>query len=258
MAVDWQELSGWPRAKWNEGVFEGERKIHVKYLKLNSLLNSLDTGADLQWPYTNTGPSTALCRRVLIEPLGQERNPPTAGTPASLAEYIDYQVTAWYTTKGPRLLGGVLYLEQIVPSQFGFHANPEKLEWASGSVALTDQDRVPIFVPACTVRRKWPKTLTISSWVINDMSKTNAAAWTSPLIGITFPAQSLLLGPPTITSSFTLGKLTTYAVEVDYEYRPANWNYPWRTDTFSFEAARASGGGATFTPHPTANFSLHY
>lgn len=253
----WQELSGWPRAKWNEGDFEGERKIHVPSSSLSTLLNSLDTGADLQWPYSATGPSSALCRRVLVEPLGQDRNPPTAGTPTSLAEYIDYQVTAWYTTKGPKLLGGILYIEQIVPSQFGFHANPLALEWASDGVALTAQDRVPIMVPSCTVRRKWPKTVTISSWVISDMNKINSAAWSAPLIGVTFPAQKLLLGPPTITSSFTLGKLTTFSVEVDYMYHPANWNHPWRTDTFQFEAAQASGGGAAFVPHSLANFNLH-
>ena len=234
------EMPGYPVGEWQSGHFLGIRKLLVGWNERSDLLDELDAAATGVWPYAD-GPSTAICRRVRIEPLHQEHAAQTNAAGAQEAEYDFAVITAWYSTKGPTYYGGNLYNETIQPSRAYETVLPKGLKW-SGGTALDDNEQIPMLRSGCTLVQHWPRVMSIPSWVLGNIDCVNANVYTSPLLGISFAAERLLYTMPSIDAEVTMGKLTTYSVMTRCLYRPVSWNYHWRATAKAWEEIYLADG----------------
>jgi hypothetical protein len=80
------------------------------------------------------------------------------------------------------------------------------------------------------------------------------------LLGITFPAQTLLFNPPTINRKITTAGAQAWTVACRFSYRASGWNKSWRAATQQWEQVyyrNPSGSGSTapYNNFSTADFS---
>lgn len=225
MAVAHWEVHGFPKWKWIEGDFHGTRKVRVAWANAMSLILEID--ASPSWPYTSTGPSSALAREVTCEPLPARITPD--GGNSALATYEWALLTIRYSTVGPQISGSILVEEEYRPSSMGHLVKRSNLFWADGTPLDTeDAFSREVFTMDYIVR--FHQLTAIPSWIYSRIGTVNAGDVTSYHLGKTFGAETLRFIPPhlTITSGFAL--LTRYNLTLTYQHNPFGWNTAWRND----------------------------
>jgi hypothetical protein len=72
------------------------------------------------------------------------------------------------------------------------------------------------------------KLTTIPTDVLDMIGKVNDASYVSTLLGLTFPAQTLLFQPPSMGRTITTAGSKGWNLTMRFHYKPNGWNKFWR------------------------------
>lgn len=248
ITVNHYERHGWPRYRWREGQFEGERQLRVAWGDVDAFLQQLDTYPNNVWPYPG-GTDYALARAVGVRPLMARIT-----NSASLASYEWAIVTVQYWSDGPQFYGGVMIEERISPAGKHVPVNWQGLSWTSNSgTALTSEDAFSKGIYTFDYVILFKQVLSVPAWVLSRFDCVNANNVASYRLGMTFAPETLLYKAPVISSSSGLGLLTKYDVVLTYGINPQGWNKQWRAATSSYDSVYITGG-SQYLNHPAVTF----
>ena len=77
---------------------------------------------------------------------------------------------------------------------------------------------------------------------------------TAQLLGMTFPAQSLLFEGCHLQRKFKTDGTGLWNVTLSFAYRASGWNQFWRAGASQFESLYLASDGSTLNPYPPASF----
>ena len=100
---------------------------------------------------------------------------------------------------------------------------------------------------------KWEPPL--PAGLLTNAGKVNDTLYTSSLLGLSFPAETLLFIPPTMDRTITSDGEDAFNVSLKFAYKPDGWNKFWRTKTQSFEAIYSHELAAEYKNYPLGDFS---
>lgn len=88
------------------------------------------------------------------------------------------------------------------------------------------------------------------------MNTVNESAVTALLLGVTFPAGTLLYQLPEQSRVITTEGVQAWTLTQSFSFRPDGWNKFWRVKTGTFEPLWSVGLGAEYQNHPPSDFTL--
>lgn len=243
--VDFEEEHTFPRTICQEGVFVGTRRLICDWGDRFTLTRELDTYPDNQWPYED-GPSDALANKVAMESMGKQTN--AAGT---LASYEKARLTVQYTNAVRALDGGATLLSEWTE----FYTETRELDeglfrWDNNAGAKLRDGEAPHFAMHGLVYvARFHRVSGMPAWVLGRIGTCNPSSVVSLLLGLAFPAETLLYQPPKIRTTVSLGRLPTCEVTASYRHHPAGWNKFFREETGQWESMYVAGGDE-YKPYP--------
>lgn len=97
--------------------------------------------------------------------------------------------------------------------------------------------------------------------ILDLIGMSNDDDYTSALLGLTFPTETLMFNPPLPSRTFNSAGTQGWTLQMKFQYKPNGWNKFWRA------AANAGEGGwdkifhveegGQYKPHPPADFSAY-
>lgn len=103
---------------------------------------------------------------------------------------------------------------------------------------------------------KWPPPLPTE--LLDRIGSVNSAAYSSGLLGLTFPAESLLYCPPTMQRSITTGGIKTWNVTLKFMVKPEGWNKFWREDAQEWQRLFNRVADAEYNNYPLQSFAAFF
>lgn len=208
--------------------FRAVRILECAWTDRAALIADLMTQAGGSYPHAD-GTEYAYARS--IKPLGFGQ---TGGT-ATLISYDKAAVEVFYSTEGPRWINGTYIDESMAPQQFWVHPPGGKLYWSNDDL-LTDEERT---TPIPFLGWEWNLTLgrllTLPTTSQSYFGTCNNAAKSCYYLGLQFATQTVLYGPPTISSHSEMGGGTRYTAHYSHAIRPHGWNKFWHSKTAAWE-----------------------
>lgn len=231
ITTDHWELHGWPRSTWENGVFDGERKLLVPWGDRATFLGELDTYPNNQWPYAD-GPSGAYARKARITPFSG-----APASPSSLASYDWSVIQVWYSTDGPQWDSslGAMIQENLYPASQYSVVSRAKLKWKSDGRALSanDEPRLDDTLYEYVVRLSGISHL--PSWVTTYPGVCNSNVVSTKILQtsagfIGFPVETLKYNGCVAEATYAMGTTAKYEVVAKFLYKKSGWNKFWRPD----------------------------
>lgn len=227
-SVDFYELHGYPKGRWDRGEFDGIRRIFCEWDDLLTLLTELD--ADPVWPYS-FGPINAYVRRMDIEPFCRQTNDPGE-------RYADYEYaicTIYHSTRGPTWYNETTWVEEeMFPAQSVQKIQFQQLRWDPPNRLnnqvnenLVEWEETPTKVHGEYIYRATFHRLTaLPAWVLTRPGTVNINPFVTMILGITFVPDCLRYDGATINRKYTLGKLPYYDVTANFRVHSFNTSAP--------------------------------
>jgi hypothetical protein len=145
--------------------------------------------------------------------------------------------------------------ESIEPNMEAIPLDFSYFNWGGvGGPKLLEGEAPPLILRSLNLVRTRYRLSTVSNDVIALVGYTNQAAYTSSLLGLTFPIDTLLYLPSPITRSLTTLSSTGYTVTLRFSYKPQGWNKYWRAKTQAWENIYLSGSATPAYSYPQGDF----
>lgn len=247
-SVTFEEEDTYPRSTWQNGVFQGTRRLICDWDQRETLMYELDTWPNNRWPY-NDGPSEALAYRVGVEPFGKQTN--EAGRTAS---YNKAKLTVLYGNVVQSFDGGATFLSEWLD----FYTEARELShgifrWTSNSGDPVRQAEAPHYaLHGLVYVARFHRMTNVPNWVLSRIGTCNSNPVAAIMLGLVFGAETMLYQAPKIRTSVRLGGLSTFDVTTSYRFHPGGWNTFFREETGLWEAMYVAGGSRfkPYTPIP--------
>ena len=179
---------------------------------------------------------------------------------------IDYTADGQIAAYSGDALVTVSYSTQIVdiaaeslePSTDYQQINPLLFHWTNGNTgkSLSENESVPFLLRKLDIVRTRYRLTAIPTQYLTCLGKVNQATYTSAILGLSFPAETLLFQPQGASRSFTNLTVSGWTVGARFSYNPNGWNKFWNTENQAFEFIYLTGAGTTpYKPHQLADFA---
>ena len=184
------------------------------------------------------------------------------GDGATSSQSIDYStatVTAKYSNKVNKKAqtnaGGQLYADTIEPSVEFITLDHTRFKWNSASGDVLKESEAPgrqMYSIAFT-RTLYKVASGVPAYCLDYIGKCNASYFYSSMLGLTFPAETLLFMPTVSNRSVTTDGSPGWDVVLKWSYKPETWNKFWRSKTQAYEAIYM--GSSLYKNFPTIDMS---
>lgn len=214
------------------------------------------------WPkYEGTGSTSGLRR-----PMSRRwtiKGDDARATPAVSGSQMLYYDTALITVSYDISQGeesedanGQLFTETLEPNVEFLTLPHEKFRWGSKTGPPILENEAPgKQILSLALTRTTYKVTSIPTAVLTLIGKTNDAPYTSPTLGLTFAAGTLILLPGSITYTVNADLELAFDYTVKFAFKPDKWNYFWRSDTQSYEQMYLSDSDDPYMNYPEASFT---
>ena len=243
----------YPRGRFLNGHFYGERLVECADTAIEALLEWFDASPNDVWPYDFGGWSlTALCQEAKVIPK------PGGKVTSNSKPYIDFD-RAWihlkYSTEGMFRVGNYYLWEELRPGLHPMRFARAGLRWQSGNQEDLRPGEVghTVFGTSGEYIITHFKLLAAPSAISTVWGKTNSTAYTTASLGYIFGVDTMLCtgaqvmrgSPGALTSSW---KQARYVFNINL----AGWNKLYRPETNNYEYAILPNGNVYYPQTPTA------
>jgi hypothetical protein len=226
--VDHAEMVQFPKGYWHDGQFFGRRLLLCAWDDMSALAEEVAADGNNQWPVAQYpwGTSNAIVRKIEYKPY------PGSQQLSSSGYYTSYEhglLQVDYSTVGPVYHGGNWISEWLEPTRGYIQTDWRHLAWAAANgVPLLpgEAPRVPIY--GLKYRRKYHRVLAVPSTVMDYIGYANSNAVACPALGINIPPERIVYRGARSEASHRVGTTSSYDVEYEFEFMPANVNKFWR------------------------------
>jgi hypothetical protein len=114
------------------------------------------------------------------------------------------------------------------------------------------------FMPKLKLVRRIYRVETLPSNALSAIGKCNIASYASPLLGVTFPVETLVYGEPSLERTISTTGSDGWNYTQQWTYDPNTWNKYWRPETQSWEyiyMITASGTAVPWKCYEPTDFS---
>lgn len=153
--------------------------------------------------------------------------------------YDDYLVDVQYTTDPDK----TLVSESIEPTAEFVRLDYRHFRWSSGA-PLTEGEAPGVLRRELKLVRQYYNQMFVPNAVVLIPGSVNAAPYTSALLGLTFPAQTLLFAPEPVSRTVLTSGTAGFNYTLSFMYKPNGWNKYWRPQTQSWESITLPDGTA--------------
>jgi hypothetical protein len=220
-----------------------------------------------QWPFFTV--PTLIAKTAKITAL------PTKGTTAT--QIISYQkaiVAVKYATldaeeekdeEDGAPNDGVVVTDSIKPAaefitqdprNFTWETAPEGASLGAPPMPVTEGQAPGMLIHTHTLSRVLGRVLNIPASILTLPGSVNAVAYTSNQLGLTYPAETLMFGIPSITFEHLANGVTTKKLTLEFSYKPNTWNKYYRPDKLVWEHMMVAAQPAVIAKmYPPGDFS---
>ena len=196
-----------------------------------------------EWPHAANGP---VAQTATINPA-----PTRYGVTGQCINYIDALVTINYGTEKKDLIS-----ESLEPTAEFITLDYKRFRWgaANGTPLIEGEAPGKLVRGLSLVRTMYevPAPLPIS--LIELPGSVNDANYTSTLLGLTFPTETLLYQPPNLSRTITTAGTDGFTLTLKFMYKKEGWNKFWRHETQQYERIFMVDGGQ-YDNYPLDDFS---
>ena len=263
VTVPFSTEEGYPIEEWNIKGQNAEWKVRCAWADRYTLANQLVSYPDDVYPYWfnlsgsfsgATNPLYLLGQK--IEPAPHETVGGASGA-TGFAQYPEAIITNKYTNINMfRGKGGAVIRIEFSPSSQALPVSHWNLSWNSDGRSVGEREVGVLRNPCMLYKLTYLRATSIPLAYTTLGGTVNAAAYTNELLGITFPAQTLLYEPgPIAVSIKSSGQMQATVTQfAHYAYNGGyGWNYFWRAEKVRWEQQRTPDG--IYTPYPATDWS---
>lgn len=91
--------------------------------------------------------------------------------------------------------------------------------------------------------------------LLNQTGNINTTAYVSSILGLTFPARTLLYHPPQLNRTFKSDGNKAFTIQLKFTFEKNEWNKFWRAKTETYEEIFDVTAGAAYENYPEGDFS---
>lgn len=138
-----------------------------------------------------------------------------------------------------------LFSESLEPTADFITLDHRYFRWGSAAGECIKQGEAPgrLRRGMNLLRTNYNVSAPLSTQLLTAIGGVNDTAYTSTVLGLTFPIGTLLFTPPVLDMSVdTLGS-DGWTVAMKFMYRAEGWNSYWRAKTQSYDDIYIAGGG---------------
>lgn len=239
-ALAWED-DGSPTEMWTENGLTAT--VHLRcvwanrYTVMGDILNNIrgypnllsTEGSPISW--AATGSITPVARNTAVASDEQ-----SVKYEQALLE-IQYQPTennrtGAGTPEDPYVYS--LFSESLEPTAEFLTVNPEGLFWENdGLIPLKHEEAPGMLIPSFDYMQTRYRLSTIPSEVLTLIGHCNDAEIKSELLGLDFPAETLLFQPPTMSRQIDSNGDGLWTLHTRYQYKASTWNKYWRSNRAS-------------------------
>lgn len=260
ITVDYHELQGYPRGRWVEGHFYGERRLRVAWSDVPTFIGQIGTYPDSEWPAATYGfgVTDALAREILIEPLPRSQLTPAGEDELEgLAVYRQARCTVRYSTSDFTWVNSALVKERFAPSIQTIRIPAALLTWSDGTPLVPGEDiTVPIAGMGYTL--SFHNLVTSPPDTTDWCGYVNSNTVVTYTLGRTMAAGTLLFGGSNLTVRFGYVGGYKWSVDHNFLYRRQGWNNHPRIGggggLLTFDTLKLKSTGAAVNVFPTTTF----
>ncbi len=122
--------------------------------------------------------------------------------------------------------------------------------------ALSEAEAPGKLIRGMSLQRTYYNLAAVNPLVLTLPGSSNNADYTSTLLGLTFPEETLMFGLPQISRKISTGAVPKFTLSLKFSYKASGWNKFFRSTTNDYEYMYlAEGSASPYKPHPPANFA---
>jgi hypothetical protein len=174
-------------------------------------------------------------------------------TSGQSCEYLDALVTVAYSTEEEDLLS-----ESLEPTAEFITLDYKRFRWSGADGdPLLEGEAPGKLVRNLNLVRNIMKIVDIPVATLDLPGSVNHEDYVSALLGLTFPAETLLFQPPAMSRTITTAGAKAWNLNLKFSYKPWGWNKYWRSKTETYERIYIVGmsGADPYNMYPLNDFS---
>lgn len=150
---------------------------------------------------------------------------------------------------------GDIFSESLEPHTEFMTLDPEKFRWEDAFGEKLTQNEAPgRQMRSFTLVRTLYNLTAVSTAILDLPGSANDDDYTSAILGLTFPQDTLLFGDPSIQRTFKSDGSRTMTLVLKFLYKKNGWNKFWRASSGTYEEIHQLHAGRYFN-FPQADFS---
>jgi hypothetical protein len=132
-----------------------------------------------------------------------------------------------------------------------------QFRWGSGTGKPITEREAPgkLEVSLKLVRRIFQVATPVTTLALTALGKCHDADYTSAMLGLTFPAESLLYLEPSFERTYKSDGTAAANYTQQWQVKMTNWNKIYRTETGTYERMYKAGAGTHTEFHETADLT---
>lgn len=214
-----------------EGGFQASVTLKVSAANKDALIDDL-LGNQREWP-RSTFPTKPRAFSASVSGFYSES--PVIG---QTYVYDEYLATIQYSTDPNK----TIVSETIEPDAEFIRLDHRNFRWSSDGAPLTEGEAPGFLQTSMKLIRKYFNQIEVPTLLLTPGVVHNAAYVSS--LGLTFPAETLLLTPQPISRTVTTAGSEGFNFSVGFSYKPNGWNKYWRPDTQTWDRIILANGTA--------------
>ncbi len=150
--------------------------------------------------------------------------------------------------------------ESLEPTAEFITADHRQFRWGNAFGPVLLEGEAPGYLlKSCNLVRTFYNLATLPPDIISLVGNSNAAAYVSASLGVTFPIETLLFQPPSLSRVFTTTGVSGWTAQTKMSYKPQGWNKFWRgagaLGAGAWEDIWHINGTVVYKPYPPASFA---
>lgn len=131
-----------------------------------------------------------------------------------------------------------------------------RFRWTSGTTGrpLIEGEQAPFQLPMLNLVRTRYRLSSIPEEVLTCLGCCNSIAYTSDILGLTFPAETMLFQPQGINRSFTTLGTTGWTLGIKFACKPWGWNKFWNSSAQAYQNIYLAGASVPYKPYTPTLF----